>query len=407
MLDAHGGLHPFGGAKIDTTSAPSWPNDDIARALVVVSDGSGGWVLDGYGGIHEFGQAPKIASPKYTAGKDWARALVVLADQKSGYLLDAGGKLVPFGNAPDMSTGASWTWDIARGLDVHLDGAGKPDGGWVLDGWGGMHKFGAAPDVGLPPYYDGYDLWYKVHVVKDGAYVIGRFGIIQPVGKPAGISLAGLPDYKDQDLVRDIVPLAPAAAWDKARTLDCPTSGWYCGMDGMLGAKSVLYQCGGTGGAPAKATVCAHGCFAAPAGTPDYCVGELSCGNVQWWNTALTYGPYQSYGYWDPDLAVSASTPVQLRHDSKLTKVGVYGWGFMPEFIDMVTGKEFRFLHLRPQHQYVTNVGQVYPAGTVVGVSGGDTADTGLPTYSTGAHLCVQSLEEYRVVFPTGHDACQ
>ena len=41
MLDSHGGLHPFGGAKIDTANAASWPTQDIARALVVLSDGSG------------------------------------------------------------------------------------------------------------------------------------------------------------------------------------------------------------------------------------------------------------------------------------------------------------------------------------------------------------------------------
>ena len=44
LLDAHGGLHPFGGVKVVTSGAPSWPTQDMARALVVLSDGSGGWV---------------------------------------------------------------------------------------------------------------------------------------------------------------------------------------------------------------------------------------------------------------------------------------------------------------------------------------------------------------------------
>jgi hypothetical protein len=79
----------------------------------------------------------------------------------------------------------------------------------------------------------------------------------------------------------------------------------------------------------------------------------------------------------------------------------------MPEFVDLVTGEKFRFLHLRPQKQLATSVGQIYPAGFVVGYSGGDTADTGLPTYSTGAHLCVQTLVGYRTAFPTGKDPCQ
>lgn len=134
--------------------------------------------------------------------------------------------------------------------------------------------------------------------------------------------------------------------------------------------------------------------------------GSLSCGHVQWWTTALTYGPNLEYGWWDTDLAVSHDTPVQLRHDSRLYKTGVYGWGYMPEFVDLVTGDKFRFLHLRPQHQLATNVGQVYRAGTVVGYSGGDTKDTGLGQFSTGAHLCVQTITHYRTAFPYSHDAC-
>jgi hypothetical protein len=113
-----------------------------------------------------------------------------------------------------------------------------------------------------------------------------------------------------------------------------------------------------------------------------------------------------SYGWWDTDLAVPAMTPVQLRHDSKLYKTGVYAWGYMPEFVDQVTGLKFRFLHLHPSAQYATSVGTVYPAGTIVGLSGGNTADTGYPTYSTGAHLCVNTLSTYRATFPTGTDAC-
>jgi hypothetical protein len=139
----------------------------------------------------------------------------------------------------------------------------------------------------------------------------------------------------------------------------------------------------------------------------DFCNGVLLCSNLQWWNTALTYGPYMTYGWWDTDLAVKHDTPVQLRHDSKLYKTGVYGWGYMPEFVDLVTNEKFRFLHLRPQQQLATNVGQVYPAGFIVGVSGGYTADTGYPTYSTGAHLCVQTLVDYRTAFPKGVDPCQ
>jgi hypothetical protein len=182
--------------------------------------------------------------------------------------------------------------------------------------------------------------------------------------------------------------------------------GAYCG-DVIGGPAGKVYHC------KDKKTDsiedCPDGCQKNPPGVPDTCAGALSCSNVQWWNVALTYGPYMSYGWWDTDLAVSHDTPVILRHASKLDKHGVYGWGYMPEFTDQVTGKRFRYLHLRPQagKMLATEVGKIYPAGYVVGFSGGDTADTGMPTYSTGAHLCVQTLDAYRDCFPAGKDPCK
>jgi hypothetical protein len=147
------------------------------------------------------------------------------------------------------------------------------------------------------------------------------------------------------------------------------------------------------------------------------CGGEVSSGSpedptadgirseesapLEWWNVYKT-SVSMDYGWWDTDLGVSSSTPVQLRHASTLYKFGVYGWGYMPEFVDTVTGDKFRFLHLRPQHMYATEVGHTYPAGYIVGVSGGDTHDTGYPTYSTGPHLCVQTIVTFGQAFPPG-----
>lgn len=161
-----------------------------------------------------------------------------------------------------------------------------------------------------------------------------------------------------------------------------------CGADGCGGS------CGGCPGG--------WSCDGAHCQAPDRPV----CGELQWWNTYLTYA-HISYGWYDTDLGVRANTRVQLRHTSRLDRTGVYGWGYMPEFTDLATGYRFRLLHLRPQHQWATDVGRVYPAGYVVGLSGGDTWDTGLPRYSTGQHLCVQTLQPYRAVFPTGTDACR
>ncbi len=179
---------------------------------------------------------------------------------------------------------------------------------------------------------------------------------------------------------------------------------WNCLPSGNLG------RC--QGGAWIEQSCMGNGCSARPTGVDDVCngppppPGTLDCASLQWWNSSLTY-QHVSSGWVDTDLNVVAGTRVQLRHNARLDRHGVYGWGYMPEFTDMVTGARFRFLHLRPQNQYATTVGRVYPAGYIVGLSGGNTADTGYPTYSTGQHLCVQTLIAYRSAFPTGRDACR
>jgi hypothetical protein len=163
------------------------------------------------------------------------------------------------------------------------------------------------------------------------------------------------------------------------------------------------HNCGGDG--------CGGSCGSCPGGWS--CDGGRCraadlpvCDAVQWWNSYITY-QHISGGWRDTDLGLAAGTRVQLRHPSRLERHGVYGWGYMPEFTDLVTGARFRLLHLRPQNQWATDVGRVYPAGYIVGLSGGNTNDTGYPTWSTGSHLCVQTLWSYRAAFPAGRDACR
>jgi hypothetical protein len=190
----------------------------------------------------------------------------------------------------------------------------------------------------------------------------------------------------------------------------CPSgNGAYCGA--TLGVDpNKLYNC--NNGNLTVTQTCPSTCHVSPPGQADYCEGngQLTCSSLQWWNTALTYGPYTlqngAYTWWDTDLAVPANTPIQLRHDSKLVAAPVEAWGWQPQFIDQATGKRFQFLHLHPTAQYTTGVGTVYPAGTIVGLSGGNTGDTGYPTYSTGAHLCVETIDTWLASFPPGNDAC-
>ncbi len=49
VLDATGGLHPFGGAPKPAAGVPSWPGQDRAGGVTIAPDGSGGWVVDSFG----------------------------------------------------------------------------------------------------------------------------------------------------------------------------------------------------------------------------------------------------------------------------------------------------------------------------------------------------------------------
>ena len=125
---------------------------------------------------------------------------------------------------------------------------------------------------------------------------------------------------------------------------------WQQSLLGVLTA-AALAACGGADSGEADA--------ANPGQSEaDVQASQVQCRDLQWWNSAFTY-VHLVGGWWDTDLAVSGSTAIQLRHPSKLIAENVYGWGWMPTFVDTVTGREFRFLHLRPQHRFTRRIGHV------------------------------------------------
>lgn len=143
VLDGYGGVHAFGGAPARTGSA-YWPGWDIARAVVTRTDGTSGYVVDGWGGLHRYGAAPARTGGAYWPGWDIVRGLALRPDGTSGYVLDGWGGLHPFGGAPAVAVTGYWAGrDVARG--VALDACGSGRSGWVLTGDGSLYAFGGAP----------------------------------------------------------------------------------------------------------------------------------------------------------------------------------------------------------------------------------------------------------------------
>jgi hypothetical protein len=70
-----------------------WNGWDIARGIVFT--GRGGFVLDAWGGIHAFGQARVTSSSGYWKGWDIARG-IALAGNGTGVVIDGWGGLHTF-----------------------------------------------------------------------------------------------------------------------------------------------------------------------------------------------------------------------------------------------------------------------------------------------------------------------
>jgi hypothetical protein len=201
VLDGFGGINRFGNAPAVNATA-YWPGWDIARGIVVRSDGVSGYVLDGFGGLHPFGGAPAVKISAYWPGWDIARGVVLDSGGAGGYVLDGWGALHPFGDAAPMVISAYWNgWDIARGLALRSDGTG----GYVLDGFGGLHTFGSAPAIVTRAYWPGWDIARGLVLLPSGTggYVADGFGGFNPFGSvSAG---AGTPNYNaGTDVMRGI-----------------------------------------------------------------------------------------------------------------------------------------------------------------------------------------------------------
>jgi hypothetical protein len=209
-VDGYGTLYPASSPPLDATG--SWPGWNIVRGIALAAGGQGGYVLDGFGGLHVFGGAsmpPTLATSGYWPGWDIARGVVVTPDGQGGYVLDGFGGLHPAGNAPAVPATGYWRgWDIARG--IALD-ACDPSGhsGWVMDGFGGIHPFGAAQALPISGYWPGWTIARGIASVctsgRPGGYVLDGFGGIHPFGAAPALPVSGY--WRGWDIARSIVAL--------------------------------------------------------------------------------------------------------------------------------------------------------------------------------------------------------
>src|SRR5690242_11330924 len=76
VLDGHGDVYPVGDAPVLKTRT-TWPNKDVAYSLALFPDGSGGYVLNAWGGLDPVGTAPSVDSGLSAMGFGVVRQVVL------------------------------------------------------------------------------------------------------------------------------------------------------------------------------------------------------------------------------------------------------------------------------------------------------------------------------------------
>ena len=204
-------------------SAWSVGNTTIDPAATRTLPFSGLYTLDLFGGVHADSSGPLSATSYWPgwniarSGRAWPGATA----PQSGFVLDGWGGLHPYG-APGLAETSDSATHYWKGWDIARDFAFLPDGtgGFVLDGFGGLHPFrvngatGALAAVGNT-YWPGHDYARKVVIFADGTggYVLDYAGGLHPFGingpspvSPQGMQITGY--WPNLKIVRDVVLIA-------------------------------------------------------------------------------------------------------------------------------------------------------------------------------------------------------
>jgi spore germination protein YaaH len=184
----------------------------VAAGATLSHSFKGLYTVDDFGGVWMDSSAPVCTAASWPgwkivrAAKAWPGYL-----PQSGLVLDGYGGLHWYGAPINVTGGASWPgWDIARDFAWLPDGSG----GYVLDGYGGLHPFAVSgrampPLVTGGPYWKGVDIARKVVIFSDGTggYVMDGYGGLHAfgIGHAAPAAPAGGPYWAGWQIARDVV----------------------------------------------------------------------------------------------------------------------------------------------------------------------------------------------------------
>jgi hypothetical protein len=197
---------PPDGLWVGASQASQCPSDLRSPGRAVAARAQGGYyTLSGTGTVRALGGAPARAYPQF--GWDIARDIAVMPDGNGYIVLDGWGGLHKFGSAATgvMAGLATPYWpgfDIARSIAITPDGLGL----LVLDGYGAIHRAGTAPAITNGPYWYGWDIARSIAITPGGSgvYLLDGFGGVFALGNAA---FQGTTYWPGWDIARDIVTL--------------------------------------------------------------------------------------------------------------------------------------------------------------------------------------------------------
>jgi uncharacterized protein YkwD len=201
---------------------------------------SGLYTMDVYGGVNADASGP-LAGSAYWPGWKIARAAHQLPGAnapQAGLVLDGYGGLHPYGAGLTTSGAPYW-----GGFDIARDFAFLPNGtgGYLLDGYGGIHPFGvnghaAPPAAAGAPYWGGFDIAREIVILSDGTggYVMDGYGGLHPFAigtNPIPAAVTGAAYWPGWKIARQVVLIPGTKA---GYVLD-----GYGGLHGFNGALAV------------------------------------------------------------------------------------------------------------------------------------------------------------------------
>jgi hypothetical protein len=204
-------------ARAHTTGGlvSSWANfsTTVSPTATAAHPFKGLYTMDAWGGVHT-DNSPPLGGFGYWPGWRIVRGVHALPGPNapvSGAVLDGYGGLHSYGAPISISPSVYWGgWDIARDFAFLPDGSG----GFVLDGWGGLHPFrvnGSTAPLAAQgfTYWYGWDIARKVVIFPDGTggYVMDAWGGLHPFGinRPSPVSAVATSAYwPGWSIARDI-----------------------------------------------------------------------------------------------------------------------------------------------------------------------------------------------------------